>query len=257
MSRTVIFFVAAVFSWLTMAETVFTVAYENKTQLPYYIGESSSVLPDKPGAAVELRRRLESSVPGLKVVLKRYPWKRCLSELEKGNVDGIFNASFKEKRLQFGNYPWKDGAVDTDRRLTTISYSFYRTKDSAFSWDGENVTGVIKSIGAPRGYSIVGDLKKKGLDVSEANSSESNLMKLVHGRVSAIALQTVTGDYFLKTDTRFANIQKIEPPLKTKPYYLMISRQFGKANPELSEKIWDSVSTLREQALPVLTEKYF
>jgi polar amino acid transport system substrate-binding protein len=245
------------FSFFIHAETIFTVAYEDKVQFPYYMGESSKVLSQNPGAAVELIQLIESKVPGVKVVLKRYPWKRCLNELEKGTVDGAFNASFKEARLKFGAYPWVADHVDPDRRLTTIAYYFYKKKGTEFSWDGKNVSGANSSVGAPAGYSIVGDLKKMGLKVSESSSSETNLKKLTSGRVSAVALQEVTGDYYINKDSKFSTIEKVEPPLKTKPYYLMISHQFKNKHPDLAKKIWSAVAELREEQLKKLTEKYF
>ena len=244
-------------SLTAQAEITFTVAYENKVQFPYYMGETAKVLAEKPGAAVELVKLIESKVPGLKVELKRYPWKRCLSELEQGNASGAFNASYKEKRLKFGAYPLKSGSVDTDRRLTTIAYHFYKKKGSEFSWNGKAASGATMSIGAPRGYSIVSDLKKLGLKVTEANSTKANLKKLIAGRVSAVALQEVTGDYFLKDNAQFNDLEKVQPPLKTKPYYLMISNQFKAKHPKIAEQIWNAVAELREDKLQKLTEKYF
>jgi polar amino acid transport system substrate-binding protein len=245
------------FSFLSHAETVFTVAYEDKVQFPYYMGNTSKVLTEKPGAAVELIQLIESKIPGVKVVLKRCPWKRCLKDMEKGIVDGAFNASFKEKRLKFGAYPWKADSVDSDRRLTTIAYYFYKKKGTDFVWDGKSISGNKGKIGAPAGYSIVGDLKKMGAKVSEAASSEKNLKKLLSGRVSAVALQEVTGDYYIKKDAQFSDIEKVEPALKTKPYYLMISNQFKNNNPDMAEKIWNAVGELREEKLNSLTDKYF
>jgi len=242
--------------FFAQAKTVFTVAYEDKIQFPYYMGESLEVLVDKPGTAVELVKLIESRVPGVKVEFKRCPWKRCLLEIAQGNVDALFNASFKESRLKLGAYPWKAGSVDVDRRLTTIAYHFYKQKGSEFSWDGTNVSG-SPIIGAPRGYSIVGDLKELGLEVSEAHSTEANLKKLLASRVSAVALQEVTGDYFLKGSSEFERLEKVYPPIKTKPYYLMISNQFKEKNIKLANKIWDAVATLREGRLQDITRKYF
>jgi len=104
------------------------------------MGQNSEVLVDKPEAAFELIKLIESKVPGIKIELVRYPWKRCLRELKEVNVDAVFNASFDEKRLPIGAYPWKTDSVDTDRKLTTIAYHFYKLKGSDFSWDGKSVT---------------------------------------------------------------------------------------------------------------------
>lgn len=253
-------FLLAIFltsSQLVTAETVFTVAYEDKVQFPYYMGEGSKVLEQKPGAAVELIQLLEAKVDGLKVQLKRYPWQRCLENLKSGEVDGAFNASFKEKRMEMGAYPWKDGKVDPSRRLTTIAYSIYTTEDNGFTWDGSAFSNLDGKIGAPRGYSIVGDLEKLGVQVVEANSTEANLKKLMSKRIKGAALQDVTGDYFVRSKNEFSSVKKLTPALKTKPYYLMISHQFKNKNPELAEKIWAAVADLRETQLTSLADKYF
>ena len=243
---------------LSLAETIFTVSYEDKVQFPYYMGEGSSVLEDKPGAAVELVKLLETKIPDFRVEFKRFPWKRCLASLEKGSVDAAFNASFKEKRMQMGAYPWKDKQVDTSRRLTTISYSIYAPKNRSFVWDGKQFSNLNGAIGAPAGYSIIGDLEKLGVKVAEAKSTEANLKKVLAGRIDGAALQDVTGDYFLKAkNDLFGGISKVEPPLKTKPYYLMISHQFIAKNPKLAEQIWDAIAELREEKLSALSEKYF
>ena len=244
------------FSFLAHAETEFTVAFEDKAQFPYYMGDTSTVLADKPGATVELIKRLESKIPGLKVVFERCPVKRCLNDLETGAIDALFNLSFKKSRLTMGAYPWKDGSVDTDRKLTTINYSFYKKKGTDFAWDGKNVSGTVKKVGAPAGYSIVGDLKKMGLSVSEASSTERNMKKLIAGRVSAVALQDTKGDIIIKTP-EFSSIEKVKTPIKAKPYYLVLSNQFKDKNTAMAEKIWNALAELREKEFDKITEKYY
>ncbi len=239
------------------AETILRVAYEDKVQFPYYMGDGATIPEDKPGSAVELVQLLETKIPDLRVELKRFPWKRCLSNLKDGQVDATFNASYKKERLAMGAYPEKDGNVDTARRLTTISYSIYTTKQAEFVWDGKSFLNLDGKIGAPTGYSIVGDLKKMGVDVAETGSTEANLKKVLAGRVAGAALQDVTGDFYVRSKKEFNDLVKVTPPLKTKPYYLMISHQFKQANPELAEKIWDAIAELRESNLTQLSEKYF
>ncbi|WP_296933629.1 transporter substrate-binding domain-containing protein [uncultured Marinobacter sp.] len=238
------------------AETVLHVAYEDKTQFPYYMGDTQSVL-ERPGAAVELVKLLEERVPGLRIKFSRYPWKRCLAMLETGQVDGIFNASFSPARTRIGEYPWKDGHVDTSRRLTTISYHLYALPNTEVGWNGETFEDTNLTIGAPLGYSIVNDLESLGVSVIKVRSSMQSLQLLNAGRVNAVALQSVTADYLLNSNSReLANIVRIDPPLKTKPYYLMLSRQFRVNNTALSESIWDAIGALREETLEALAQPY-
>lgn len=239
------------------AELIFKVAYENEVQHPYYMGVTTDVPKEKPGAVVEMIKLLEKKISGMRVEYSRYPWSRCLTELQKGNVDATFNSSFLEKRLAYGNYPYKDGAVDPSRRLTTISYHFYRLGNSGFSWDGKQVTGLTGKVGTPHGFSIEHDLKKMGIAVESALTTQQNFANLLSGKVNVIAIQEITGDYHIKRRSGLAPVKKVYPALKTKAYYLMISHQFREKHPQLAEKVWDLVAQLREENLPKLVEKYF
>ena len=239
-----------------VAETVLHVAYEDKTQFPYYMGDTEKVL-ENPGAAVELVRLVEERIPGLRIKFSRYPWKRCLAMLETGQVDGIFNASYNAARTRIGEYPRRDGQVDPTRRLTTISYHLYALPDTDLGWTGKTFQDSDLEIGAPLGYSIVNDLEQLGVSVMKVRSSRQSLQLLIAGRVHAVALQSVTADFLLSRNAdQLPGIVRIDPPLKTKPYYLMLSREFKATNPELAEHIWDAIGELREEKLEALAQPY-
>ncbi len=234
-----------------------TIAYENKEQPPYYLGNTETVLDSSPGIAVEMIKRLEHHIPEIRIEFKRFPWLRCLAYLQHGVVDGVFNASFKQERLKIGAYPYKNNQVDPSQRLTTISYSLYKLKTSQFVWEELSQMTEKPKVGATRGYSIVGDLRKQGKLVDESKSTQNAFNKLLKGRNIAVAAQDVTGDYLLsKYAEKFHNIVKVSPPIKTKPYYLMLSNQFIKKHPELSEKIWQTIASIREKELSELSAKY-
>ena len=85
-----------------------------------------------------------------------------------------------------------------------------------------------------------------------------NLRLLAAERVEAVALQSVTADFLLKENApELSGIVRIEPALRTKPYYLMLSRQFKAEHPELSEAIWNAVGELREDQLEDIAQTYF
>ena len=236
------------------------VAWENAPQPPYYMGRGAKI-PPLPGVAVEMVMMLEEYIDGLEVIPQRFPWKRCLKSLEKGKIDGTFNASYKKKRLQFGFYPTKDGTlegtVDPSCRITTIQYCLYVKNDSTVKWDGKKFSNLTGSIGAPFGYSIVGDLEKLGAKVDTSPSTKNDFSKLRLNRLVAVAAQGITGDAMLSAyPKKFNMIHKLEPPLKTKPYYIMLSKQFVGKNPELAKKIWETIKIIREKRLPEIAKKY-
>ncbi len=233
-----------------------TFAYEDATQFPYYIGDTSEVLPQKPGAAVELLKLLETVIPNLKVNFSRCHWMQCLTQLKLGEVDGVFNASFSKGRLSQGHYPFKNNMVDRSRRITTISYHFYRLKGDHFNWNGTQVSGLQGFIGTPLAYSIESDLTKMGIKIQSSPSILDNFKNLLNEKVQAIALQDVTGDYFLRHKSGLKSIEKVNPAIKTKAYYLMLSKQFKKQHPNLSEKIWNNIKILRNKHLNNLIDNY-
>ena len=258
--KTIPLFLLLVFSFNADAVEL-TLSYEDKEQPPYYMGNTEKVLENKPGVAVEMVLMLENKVDGLTVRLRRTPWTRCTQELKYNRVDGIFNASYKKERLKIGCYPTTDGMpggpVDASRRITKISYSLYARKDSRINWNGEDPALIEETVGAPLGYSIVGDLEKAGVSVEEAPSTTMNLQKVLWKRIAAAALQDVTADSIIKSNPMMRqNIRKLEPPLATKPYYLMLSRAFVAKHPDLSERIWDAIKVIRETQFDKIIMKY-
>jgi len=231
-------------------------AYENKEQPPYYYGNTTRI-PSSPGIAVDIVKQLEKRISGLKINFVRYPWKRCLLHLRKGEVDGLFKATYKLERTKTGRFPMLDGKIDPERKIAVMSNSLYKLKQSSIGWDGINFNKVDGYICAPRGYIITSILKEKNIQVIESGSSMSCLKKVMLKRVAAGALQTVTGDALLKTHPeRFKHLEKVSPPLSTKPQYLMLSHQFVKKYPELAERIWDAIAVIRKQDLEEITLQY-
>jgi polar amino acid transport system substrate-binding protein len=229
-----------------------TIAYEDKEQFPYYLGDTDEVLTN-PGVAVEMVQQLKTLVPDIKIVLKRYPWKRCLTLLEYGNVDAIFNASYNRERASYGVYPLTEaGLPDLSRRLTTISYSWYALVGTS----PKAVESRKFSVAAPAGYSIVKQLQEDGYDVSEPAHSHQALKMVQAGRVRAAALQTVTGDALLQENQGLNGLTRLSPPIISKPYYLVFSQDFMARHPELVTALWQALSQLRESEMPKLIKKY-
>ncbi len=232
------------------------VAYAVTEQPPYFYGHTT-VIPDKPGIAVDMVKNLEKRIPNLHVKFFRYPWKRCLFSLEKGEVDAIFKATYKPERIKYGAYPMKQGKIDENRKMAVLSNSLYKMKDTQMEWNGKNFSLIKGEICAPRAYYIAGVLKDNGVSVIESDSSQNCLEKLRHSRVAAVAIQDVTGTTLLKkSPKRYKDIERVRPPLTIKPQYLMLSHQFIKNHPILAEQIWDAIAQIRKEDLAHISAKY-
>ncbi len=231
------------------------IAYENREQHPYYLGYTTKI-PSIPGIAVEMILNLEKRIPDIKISLVRYPWKRCLFLLQRGEVDGIFKATFKPERMKIGSFPIKNGKIDIEKKMVSISNSLYVLKGSGIIWDEKN-PGLLGSVCAPLGYAIVDFLGGKGVTVIESDNSINCLNQLSMNRISAAALQDVRGDAWLKKyPDQFKEIIKLSPPLTIKPQYIMLSHAFVDKNPKLSEEIWNMIAKIREEEFNSIALKY-
>ena len=231
---------------------------QDKQDFPWVIGDSSAIAAEKPGAAIDLVRSIAQKL-GISIEIKRYPWTRCLeTELKNGTADGAFLASYKAEREAFGLYPQKDGKPDPSRRVNTSTYSFYRLKASTWTWDGKTPKNPEKPVGTPGGYSIGADLKAMGMNVLASGSTEVNFKNLLNGNLSLVATLELDGDYLIETNPAFTGkIEKVETPIVSKPYYIMLSKQFVAKDPELAAKIWAAVAEIRDKGLQNRLAKYF
>ncbi len=240
----------------TAAGTPFIFAYESEEIFPFYMGTTQ--IPKKnPGVSIELIQLLGRQL-SLDVKFTRHSWKRLLLSLKAGKVDALV-ASYKPSRLEFGNYPMKDGQVDQKRCIAHSNYSLYVTKGSYVTWNPESVriSGADKDIGAPFGYSVVALLKQARVRVDEYGNTRENLIKLKADRIDGAALLEFDADRIIFHEKSiFPNVIKLEPFLSSKPYYIMLSARFLKTYPGLGEQIWDACGDIRETHRPTILKRY-
>lgn len=244
---------------LTAAEPLkLRLVFQNADNFPYEVGDGETVNVGKPGIALEMLQLVAQKLD-LTFEFQRLPWKRCFIELQRGQVDGLFSASFKPERMESGAYPMQAGVVDVGRRLYSTAYVLYAFTGTAVQWDGKVFTVPPQSVGAVSGYSIVADLTKMGVKVVEIRNTFVAFKNLHAQFFDAVAALELAGDAILKQHTaEWTNILKIAPPLKTVHYYLMLSQQFVQAHPALAEDIWNTSGVIRESdEFKHITEKYF
>jgi polar amino acid transport system substrate-binding protein len=163
--------------------------------------------------------------------------------LEAGEADGTFMSSYREERLRYGVYPMKDGKPDESRKLVDLSYWLYVREGSEIGWDGRTISNLHRPIGATTGYAVVGILEEMGLAVEVDPSHLRNLRKLVGRQIDAYAELEAHVDALLDADARaFPTVAKLPRPLSTTPYYLMFSKTFYAAHPDLAERFWDAIA---------------
>ena len=231
----------------------FKVAMETASSFPIYRKAGDDHKKD-PGVFFEFIKILEQKM-NIEINVIRLPWKRCLKTLENGKVHGILTASYKSEREKIGVYPKRSGKIDPSRRFSASSYYLYVKKNSPIKWNGKTFDNLNGLLGAQLGFSIVDELKNMGIPISEVKHAEMAFLMLNNNRVEGVAIHEDEGDIYMK---KYGNIIKVEPPLSTKPYYLLISHQLYNSNPDFVSKLWDTASEIREsEELKMIKEKYY
>jgi polar amino acid transport system substrate-binding protein len=237
------------------SDLTINLSYPNMDAFPYQVGDGE-LIADPPGIAVEIIAAAAEDV-NVNVKFRRIPNKRLKSYLRDGKIDGAFLMSYEKEREILGVYPMKEGKLDAERRVATVSYSLYRLKGDGVQWDGKKITGLgERSIVANRNYSIINLLNKMGVKVKETDSTRESFGMLRGGRgVAAYAIHGVTGDAMISREG-YSEIEKIGIPLKVKDYFLIFSHQFVSENPGIVEKIWSRIAEIRESKTKEIASKY-
>ncbi|MBP9680257.1 MAG: transporter substrate-binding domain-containing protein [Bacteriovorax sp.] len=244
MKHILFFTILSILSNKAFAEQEIKLFFEDADYYPYS-------MKNKTGLDLLLLDMVGKKI-GVKFSYTPVPWERCLSTIQSGDVDGCFSASFKEKRMENGDYPMALGKADETKRLHTTSYSiFVRAEDVAkYKIKGLDIEGLNKDkdvIATTMGYSITDDYKKAGYKVDDGGTrTDLNMNKLLKGRVSVFAAMTEEVDFYLERPEYKGKIIKLTPPVVDKAYYLMLSKKFTSAHADTAKKIWETILEVRE-----------
>ncbi|MFA7292141.1 MAG: hypothetical protein WC023_07810 [Rhodocyclaceae bacterium] len=177
------------------------------------------------------------------------PWKRCLFELKNNRYIGAIGASFKPERMEYGNYPGGN-LPDSSKALYVERYVVVRRTGTAVNWDGKQFDQLNRPAGAPLGYSVVDDLRGRGIVVDDgARTAVDVLQKLRFERIDVAVLLQGEISTLLAEDALLREALEILPkPFIEKPYYLLLSHQLVKTRPDLAEQIWSGIAQARHNA---------
>lgn len=235
------------------ARDALTVGLNDRGAHPYVVGEGEA-LAEPPGLTVDLMREVGRHLD-IDMRFVRMPGLRVLTELKAGHVDAALLYSHSPDRETFGAYPMRSGRPDPSRRLATLSYTLYKPRGSALDWTGERFVNLDGPIGANLNYSIVRDLRELGANVVEVRTTADSFRMLRAGRIDGVADHEAVADAYL-TAAGITGVEKVGPPLREKPYYLMLSHQYVSGHPERATAIWDLVGELRDRVLRDAMPKY-
>lgn len=233
------------------------IAYTDRHAPPFYFGAGESV-PDKPGAAVELIRKITASA-GCPVAFVRVPVARIRVALADGSVDmAPLNATPSD--VQIAAMPLDaDGGPDPRRSIEATTYVFVRSKDRIPA--GVDTAAYFKGrrIGIIHGIAYAGQLRADGYLVDAgATDLDRNIDKLLLGRIDGYAA-TLTGPTDLDEVLRLrygGQVQRLERPIRHSRTYLAASRQYYAAHTARVEAMWQWVGVHGRRHLTTLIREY-
>ena len=220
--------------------TVVTLCFEDIDIPPWRYrdgtGHNAAVL-DAVGAELGLRFRYVAM-----------PWRRCLSQLAQGRVDGAFALSLTAERAAISAFP-PGQPPDPSARLFTDGYVLIRRPGSRITVRDGRIVGLSGPVATQASYSIANDLRRVGVRVDDGSGEPvSALRKVAERRAEAAALGISKARHLQASGHPvMAALEVVPEPLVRKDYHLVLSRAFSGRHPALARAIWGAIGRQRER----------
>ena len=125
-----------------------------------------------------------------------------------------------------------------------VEYVLVTMSDSDYEFTGD-IKSIPEPVRAPRGYSIVDDLRKKGLKVI-THKTERNLRSVARMKKGSV-ITIPTNAKILLEKLNLTDTMKIhETPIKSKSYFMLFSRNTSKISMEEISAVWKEIAKLRD-----------
>lgn len=192
-----------------------------------------------------------------KIVLHNLPWKRCLREVELGNMDGAYAVIYTKKRDLLFAYPkTNNGELNVSNIIWRAEYPIFAHKDSKFDWDGESFNQSDLDFSAPLGY--VAYQKLRDLEVLHPASlpPDKGLDLVARNRLDGYIVERAIGENLLREKGLTGQIKQLQKPFLSSNWFLVLSKKYTQAYPNEALAFWALLSQVREQHGRRLYQKY-
>lgn len=212
---------------------------------PPYVYGNETLSSHAPGVTIEILQQVEKML-NIKFRIVKHPWKRVVNEIKVNTLDGGFHFSFLEQRKSFVEYPIPKGKELPDPRysISTRSYFLYKLKNVNNNLSGNK----LDQVAAIAGGSVIPILKAKGHDVIELNTDKQMIKMLLRKRIYSFAgLDNMMDPKLSDLPAGQSDlIEKVHPPLASKPYFISFSKNFYRMNQDTVWKIWKAIDQLKK-----------
>ncbi|QNM97943.1 substrate-binding periplasmic protein [Chitinimonas koreensis] len=224
------------------AEPTWRFCHEDNETYPW-------ILKEREGLYAALAR-IAAKRADARIELVELPWKRCLTDVKSGAMDGVIGAGFLVERCEIGVYPGEECRADLNQRLYIDRFPLYRNRNSALQWDGKKLLGQTKPIAVQPGFVAARVLKQMGVPIDETDKQPYQILrKVAAGMVDGAILQAPVADPLLREITDFGNaIERMPVSFQEYPTFLVLSHQRFNADPKRARAIWQAFVQTRDSA---------
>jgi ABC-type amino acid transport substrate-binding protein len=233
------------------------IAYTDRHAPPYFFGAGETV-PGRPGAAVELIRKMVGSA-GCPIAFVRIPVARIRVALADGSVDmAPLNATPNDTEIAAVPQDGQ-GRLDPRRSIEASTYVFVRSADNVPAGVDTAAHFKGKRLGMMQGIAYTAQLRSEGYQIDAgATDLDRNIEKLLLGRVDGYAATVTTpSDLDAVLRARYGDkVRRLERPIRVSRLYLAASRQYYAAHPARVDAMWDWVAAHGRSQLTTLIREY-
>jgi hypothetical protein len=219
---------------------------------PYVLGTDKVESP--PGLLIEwTRNALAKAGCKPRVVIKRRPPNRQISELELGLLDVLPGFAFNDDPNDQLLFPMKGALADPNRVVMSDTVSLYARADNlGVHWDGKTLRSANPRVGSSTGGATTDAIARAhGWEIEGAPTPQGDLRKLIVGRIDVILEpDVVLGPYLVGADA--LAVRKLSPPAQATNRYAPVSKRFGTAHPEFTARFWLELCRQSRASAPLL-----
>lgn len=201
------------------------------------------------GIHVDTVRKAFESL-GYKIMIKPYPYNRCLLNMKEGTVDGMISIAYDED-LPYIEYP--PDAVDSKEsewRIMQIDYMVVSYMDDDYRFSGE-MSELPVPIRIPRGDPLMKIFQENNLEIEIGKSDKHNFLKLIRDKKGTVITASAISE-LMNREPELAGKFFVHPkPLSSQSFYLTFSSK-TKLSSQNKQEIWDEIAKWRDDYVYML-----
>ncbi|MES2127988.1 MAG: hypothetical protein V4463_12005 [Pseudomonadota bacterium] len=207
------------------------------------------VYPDHDGSLQQLVRAAAAQA-GRTVHFLPAPILRCRELARTGGIDGQLAMAYISANLALYAFPYRRGAIDTERAVVSTRTMAFRLKGSTVQWDGKRFDGLATPVLIPRGVLLLEErLGAMGQPFDAgARASDANFDKLLAGRGALAIGYEHDGQALLKSARYAGKIDMLALPFTEEFSFLVFSQPYYRANTDEAERLWTAIGVLKKKS---------